>query len=57
MKIINASEQDKVVAQMLDFIVEKLGIELMEPENEVIKQGDKAENMYFVQKGECHVTI
>lgn len=44
--------------RMVHDIVDKLGIDLQEPEKEIVKQGSEdAHLMYFVQKGQCDVLV
>lgn len=44
--------------KMLGYMVERLEIALVEPENQIVKQGSEdIDKLYFVQKGECNVNV
>ncbi len=43
---------------MLEYIVKRLDIVLVEPENEIVKQGSEDnDKLFYVQKGECNVNV
>ena len=42
------NEKEQAINKMLDQIVQKLSIVLFEPENEIVKQGDEGDAMFFI---------
>jgi len=41
----------------LEDLISKLGVCLTSPEESIIKQGDKGEEMYFISLGDCTINI
>ena len=55
--VINANEIFKNNESLVDFIVFKISLNMMMPEQVVIQQGEKATEFYFLAKGDCEVFV
>ena len=42
---------------IIDMILSKINLLMLQPEDLVISQGDHAHSFYFIAKGECNVTV
>ena len=57
-KVISANDTfTDASANLIEFIVKRIDTKSYPPEEQLIKQGDAADYLYFLHSGECEVVV
>ena len=57
MVVIHSNEIFSYNESLTDFIVYKINLAMLMPEQQLIQQGEKATDFYFLAKGDCEVMV